>query len=914
MGFSQYVGGVIGQLFRRRSINAEIEEEMRSHIAHHADDLEREGVPRAEAERWARVKFGGRERYKEECREIIAGHFFETTLRDVRFALRGLRKSPAFACVAIATLALGIGANTAIFSLVNAVLLNSLPVASPHELVIFSDALGMGSNSGGQTGIWERFSSDDYAYFNAHNQSFKELTAYQDDRTVLKARIAGSEKPEMVRTTMVAGNYFSFLGIRPAVGRLISPEDDGAASAPVAVLNYGYWTDRFHNDRAVLGQTIEINGTPFTIVGVAPKEFGGMSYATPNFWTALAKQPIVIPPEMTAAGTLVVRTYANEPKEYWLNIVGRLKPGASLRSAEAVVNAQLKQVLEAQSNAQTPQQIADSHIQLHRGAGGVSFLRVEYGQALEVLTAILGVVLLMACANVASLLLARSAGREREISVRLAVGASRGRLIRQMLTESVLLAAIGGAVGILTAEWTARMLVLFVTGNKGTLGSRVDGEVLGFSVCVTLLAGVLFGLAPALRAGRLDLANSMKGLAGTRLRIGLPNAIVIFQVGGALVLLIGAGLFVRTLQKLYDQDLGFDQDHLVLVGIQPQKAGYTPQQTPQLYRELIERFEAIPGVRFATLDSDSPFGGSISTSNFAIEGRRADRDELLKKELVGPHYFEAEGIRILLGRDILPEDRAGMPMVTVINETMARMYFPGENPVGRRFSLGAPFNPKEALTIIGVAADARYYSLRDAVPPMEFGAAFQVPDAKSWNWAFARDIAVRTSGDPNAIAGAIRPAVASVDANIPVDSVRPLKQVVGKALQQSQGVAELSSVFGVLTLLLACIGLYGTLAYRVSRRTQEIGVRMALGAQRRDLMWMVAKEGLCLIVPGIAIGVIAALASTKIIASQLFGVSANDFVTFSAMCALLLAVALIACWIPARRAMRVDPMIALRHE
>jgi predicted permease len=904
----------LGNLFSRRRADEDFGAEIEAHLALMQEDLERRGMAPAEARRQALVRMGGVERAKEAHREARTLHWLETLWQDVRFAARILRKNPGFSVVAIITLALGIGANTAIFSLVNAVLLNSLSVANPHELVLFSDEVGMGSDSGEQFGIWERFSSDDYAYFNKHNQSFKELTAYQDDRTVLNVRIAGAEKAESARTTMVAGNYFSFLGVRAGVGRVILPEDDDALSAPVAVLNYSYWRDRFHSDRSAIGETIELNGTPFTVVGVAPQGFNGMTYAPPNFWTALAKQPEVIPPEMTATGMPVIRNYANEPKEYWLSIVGRLKQGVSLRKAETVVNGQLKQVLKTQVNPQTAEQIADSHIQLHSGAGGVSLLRKQYGEALEILSVVMGIVLLIACANVASLLLSRSAAREREISVRLAVGASRGRLVRQMLTESVLLAAIGGGTGILAAKWTAQVLVLLVTGRTGAVEGRLDSTVLAFSICASLIAGIVFGLAPAIRAGCIDVTTQMKEASGLRRRHTLPNAVVAFQIAGSLVLLIGAGLFVRTLRNLYDEDVGFDKEHLMLVGIDLPHAGYKPEQTPQLYRELIERFEAIPGVRFATLDSDGPLSGSESISNFAIEGRQLARDVLLRKELVGPHYFETEGIPILLGRDIEPEDRAGDPMVAVINETMARTYFPGVNPVGKRFSLDWPFNPKEAMTVVGVAADARYYSLRDVVPPMEFGAAFQVPDERSYNWAFARDIAVRTIGDPRAITEAIRPAVKQIDPNIPVTNVRLLAEVVSNSLRQTQGVAELSSAFGFLTLLLACIGLYGTLAYRVSRRTQEIGVRIALGAQRSSVMWLVTREGLYLILPGMAIGAFAALGLTKIVASQLFGVAADDPVTFVAMAALLLAVALVACWIPARRAMRVDPMVALRHE
>lgn len=883
--------------------------ELEAHLALMQEEFERRGMTAEQARREARLKLGGVEQARELHCEARTLRWIETLWQDVRFAARILRKNPGFTSVAILTLALGIGANTAIFSLVNAVLLNSIPVANPHELVLFSDFSAGGSRSGRQSGVWKQFSSDDCANFTNHNQSFKELTAYQTDRTVLSVNIGGAERAEVARSTMVAGSFFPFLGLHAAAGRLLTPEDDRAAARPVAVLDYGYWTNRFHNDPGAIGQTIEFNGIPFTIVGVAPPGFTGVNtYLTPNLWIPLARQRDVIPGE----------TDANNPHEYWLNIVGRIKAGVKLRQAEAVVNAQLKQLLTVQTDrdGMTDRDIAESHIELSRGAGGISYFRAQYGEALEILAVIMGIVLLMACANVANLLLSRSAAREREISVRLAVGASGGRLIRQLLTESVLLALIGGAAGMLAAKWASQMLAVLVTGNKGIAHGAVDATVLGYSIGVTVLAGILFGLAPALRARRTDLATSMKGLLGSRLRIGFPNAIVVFQVAGSVILLIGAGLFVRTFQKLADQTLGFDEDHILLVGIDARKAGYKPEQTPALYQSLLDRFEAIPSVRSATLENFEPLSGDSWGSGIAIEGKPLSRDTgiMVQRELVGPRYFETEGIPILRGRDISPDDRPGQPLVTVINQAMARKYFPGENPIGQRFSLSGPFDPKESLTIVGVAADARYYSLRDPVPPMEFADALQLPEAASYNAAYEKDVAVRTIGDPEAVIVAIRSAAKEVAPDLPVTNVTLVKDVVGRALRQNRTLAELSSGFGTLTLLLACIGLYGTLAYRVSLRTQEIGVRISLGAQRSSVMWLVTREGLFLILPGILLGVLAALGSTKIIASQLFGVSANDWVTFAAMAILLLAVALIACWIPARRAMRVDPMVALRHE
>ena len=912
MNWLRQIASRLRRALGKRHSDQTLDEELQTHLALLVEQNIARGMPPEAARREAKLSLGGADQIKESVHDHRGLPLLDTVTQDLRFGLRMLRRNPGFTTVAVLTLALGFGANTAIFSLVNSVLLNSLPVANPHELVLFSDfALG-GGQSGRQTGIWSQFSSQDYAYFNDHNQSFRQLTAYQTDRTILTVRMNGAERPESARSTMVAGNFFSFFGLHAAVGRLLSPDDDRPSSAAVAVLDYGYWTDRFHNDPAVIGTTIEMNGIPFAIVGVAPRGFTGVNtYLIPNLWITLARQPEVIPG----------RTFSADTHEYWLNIVGRLKSGVKVRQAEAIVNTQLKQVLYAQTDreGESDQDIADSHVQLHAGAGGISYVRMRYAQPLEVLAVIVGIVLLIACANVANLLLSRSAAREKEISIRLVVGARRGRLIRQLLTESVLLAAIGGAVGILMAKWAARALVLLVVGH-GLAEGGLDGRVLVFSMSVSLLAGILFGLVPALRAGDTDLTTPTKGSSSSRLRHGFPNAIVIFQVAASMVLLVGAGLFVRTFQKLADQDLGFDQDHILLVGIDAQKAGYTPDQTPQLYEELLDRLQSIPGVRSATLDNYNPLSGDSWGSNFTIEGQPAVRptrevmSEFVEKEIVGPRYFETEGIPILLGRDINPDDRTGSPLVTVINEAMARKYFPSVNPIGKRFSLGAPFDPKQALTIVGVAADARYYSLRDDVPPMEFAAALQVPGEDSHNAAYAKDIEIRTTGDPQAIAAAVRPTVKGVAAGLPITGIELMKQVVSKTLRQNRAVAELSSGFGVLALLLACTGLYGTLAYRVSRRTQEIGVRMALGAQRSSVMWLVTKEGLSLILPGIVIGVLVALGSTKVIASQLFGVSANDWVSFTAVAALLMVVAMAACWIPARRAMRVDPMVALRYE
>jgi predicted permease len=895
-------------LFAKQRADRDLNDEVRSFADLLAQEKIRAGVNPDEARRTARLELGGVEQVKEQVREVRVGAWLDSLFQDLRYAARMLRKNPGFTAVAVLTLALGIGANAAIFTLLDAVVLKTLPVANPQELLFFSDNPFAGTSSGSQTGRWFVFSSRDFAYFRDHNESFKELCAIQSRTDQLEIRVAGASGPtDSAYGSMVSGNFFSFLGLNSAAGRLFSAEDDRPGSSPVAVLNYAYWSRKFHNDPAAIGQVIEINGTAFTIIGVAPQQFSGVGYFTPNIWLPLAFQPQVT---LTAP-------YSDDTQMYWLNVIARLKPGIRLRQAQAAVNIQLKQVLVMQThNRGTSEQIEKSYIELAPGAGGISYIRYTYAEALQILMAIVGIVLLIVCANVANLLLSRSSARETEISIRLSIGASRSRLIRQMLTESLLLAMLGGALGILVARWGAQALVVLVTGSSSAIKISIDPRVIAFTAGVSLLAGILFGLVPALRASRVDLSTPIKGSSPAGLRFGLANGLVIFQIAASLVLLIGAGLFLRTLQKLAGQDPGFDEDHVVLARIDPQKAGYTPEQTPALYRALIERLEALPGVRFATVAYSGPLDDDTWSSNFSIEGmpEKTTLSPHVYKELVGPNYFGTQGIPIISGRDIGPQDGPGTPLVTVINESMAKKFFADVNPIGRRFSLGSPFRNAEAMTIVGVAADARYYSLREPVPPMEFCAALQVPDEDSHNAGFARLIEVRTTGDPRALSTEIRGAVAQVAGNMPATRINTLRQQVQAQLKQNLDAAKLSTAFAALALLLACIGLYGTMAYRVSRRTNEIGIRMTLGAQRANVFWLVTKECLVLVAIGLAIGVPVALAVTRVIASQLFGVRATDPLTFAGVSILLLLVALAACYIPARRAMRVDPMVALRHE
>jgi len=840
-----------------------------------------------------------------------------TLIEDLRYAVRMLAKAPGFTAVAVLTLALGIGANTAIFSIVDAVLLKSLPVANPQELALFSDDPSQGAYSGQvMSGLWFEFTYHNYEFFRNHNESFRDICAFESNRHTIRIRALDRSSParaEFARGKVVSGNYFSVLGIQPAAGRLLSPSDDRPGAPAVAVMSYAYWRRRYNNDSSIVGRTLEINSALFTIVGVAPSGFFGESMHTEDFWFPLVALPQVAGHEPISEDA----TY------YWLNMIGRLKPGVTLRQAQMAVNVELHQLLLGDAGPKpTPRyerSLANSHIQLAPGGLGISYLRSKYSQPLQVLLAIVGLVLLIACANVANLLLSRAAAREREISVRLAVGASRGRLVRQLLTESVLLSSMGGLLGTLGAWWGAKFLFAMVAGNGFPVHISLNSAVLGFTLLISLAAGILFGLAPAIRASRHNLASSLKGSMNSASapfrKFASANCLVAFQMALALPLLVGAGLFVRTLENLLSEDLGFREDHVLVAHLLPETAGYSPEQVGALYPALLDGLAAIPGVLSATLDSTTPMGGNESATNISIQGPSAPHprksggpsDDMGAHMVdVGARYFETLGIPIVLGRDISPEDLQQNRRVSVINQTMARRYFAGASPIGQQYCSGSPFQPGRAFEIVGVAADARYYSIREAIPPTAFNALAQL----------RRDayIVIRTAGDPTRIEREATRVIASVATLLPSTSVVPLRNQVQDEFQQDRTVAGVSSTFGGLALLLACIGLYGTMAYRVSRRTREIGIRVALGAQRSGVLWLVMKECALLVAAGLGMGIPLALAAMRIIESQLFELSPMDPLTITLVSAVLATVAAIAGYLPARRAMRVDPMAALRYE
>jgi predicted permease len=835
----------------------------------------------------------------------------ETLIKDLKYGLRSLVKRKGFAAIAVLTLALGIGANTAIFTLVNAVMLKSLPVSHPEELVLFSDTAGEGTSTHDtpMTGEWQRFSYPSYLYFRDHNQSFQDLTAFRSGESRLSVR-RGAVQGAATRASghLVAGNYFSLLGVSPLRGRLLTPEDDKPNAPPAAVMSYRYWDQELNRDPSIVGQTFIVNGANFTVVGITPQEFFGTRVRrAPDFWLPLAFQPQV---ELR-------KSYLDDNQVSFLMLLGRLKPGVSLDQAQAGVNLQLQQFLTDLAGSKLTDErrrgIQSTSIKLAPGNGGISVLRLLYSKPLHMLMAIVGMVLLIACANVGSLLLARATARKSEISLRMALGASRWRIIRQLLTESMLLAAVGGICGVLLAQWGVTLLVSLVA-KEAPLDTRPDSGVLAFTVVVSIVAGLLFGLVPAVRASKTDLATARKEKARTRSRLGrfsLSSAMVVLQVGLSMVLLTGAGLFARSLLNLQNENVGFDRSNLLLVGIDPRLAGYKPAELPALYQQIFDRLSNLPNVRSVSMGTYSPMSGTHRASSIDITGYtpQPDEDIIIEDMLAGPKYAETLGIPVLRGRDLNIRDTVSAPRVALVNETFANKYFKDQNPIGRTLSADDDDNRK-TLEIVGVIGDIKTADAREKQDPALYRPILQIADES----AYTVNIEVRTNGDPNSFTNAVRQTINDVDDNIPIFGVTTLEAQVRDTLRQDRLIAQLVSFFGALALMLACIGLYGVMAHGVARRTNEIGIRMALGARGGNIAWMILRETLTLVVIGLVVGVPTALFAARFISAQLFGLQPADPAALIGAAVVLTVVALLAGYVPARRASRVNPLNALRYE
>ncbi len=863
----------------------------------------------------------------------------QTLLQDLRYGVRMLLKQKSLTAIAVLSLALGIGANTALFSIVDAMLLKMLPVKEPQRLVLFQSLASPEFTAGSYNGNSTRdpvtgqqrmtsFPYQSYQRFRAQPGALSDVFAFGQ----VNLNVQADGQADVANGQAVTGNYFVGLGVAPLLGRVLTDEDDKAAASPVAVLSYRYWQKRFSGNPAVVGQQINLNNVAFTVIGVTPPGFEGtmdigstQDVTIPMAW----EPPLNVDPQRSRLFGAGV---------WWLRIMGRLQPGTTREQAQAqladafqqsVVEHRAARAMQAQAvggNAISPLDPKDyPRLVLASGGQGEMNTRAYYAPSLYLLLGVVGLVLLIACANVANLLLARAAGRQKEFGVRLALGASRGRLIRQLLTESVLLAGLGGALGLVFALWIKDGLLAVSDWGPRTLEPQLDWRVLGFTLGLSLFTGIVFGLVPAWRATKVDLTPSLKDSgrgSSAAARSLLSRGLVVMQVALSLLLLVGAGLFVRTLLNLQRVDPGFSTHNLLLFKVRPSLIGYKDEKLAQFYQQMTERLEALPGVQKVTFSTSSLLAQSMSSRSVFLRSALTgtpDADGRLKPtgnshiNQVRENFLEAMEIPLLAGRTFSTRDDERTPKVVVVNQAFANKFFPQESPIGKRFT----FDPKkpDEIEIVGLAKDAKYSSQREDIPPTIYTAWRQ--ELRSMMGA---TVEVRTAGEPTAAVAAVRQAMREIDEKLPLHDIKTQVEQAGETLKMERLFAKLMTLFGLLAQQLASIGLFGVMAYAVAQRTHEIGIRMALGATQSDVLKMVIKQGMMLTVIGVVLGLGGAYVLTKYLESRmqlskmLYGVKLSDPLTYGVIAVLLTVVALIACYIPARRATKVDPMIALRYE
>ncbi|HKX28872.1 MAG TPA: ABC transporter permease [Blastocatellia bacterium] len=832
--------------------------------------------------------------------------------QDLRYGIRMLLKQPVFTLIAAMSLALGIGANTAIFSLLDVLLLKSLPVSEPERLVLFGNGEMIGATDDFPNRSWDLFAYPFYQEVRRRNEVFTEVAALLSMQLGVHGTVdrngTGGEA-EKIEVQLVSGTYFSVLGVNASLGRALTEADDQTPGGhPVAVVSHAWWEHRLGGLPTAIGQTVTIDRTAYTIIGVAPPEFfGTMVGQAPDIWIPLAMEARIPPFYWTGR---------SEKSFQSLYLIARLKPGVGAERAGAAVNLLFKQSVQERAGAQPAPEISreiqQARIELTPAGKGLSRLRRQFSLSLRVLMAVVGVVLLIACANVANLLLARAAARQREFAVRLAVGAGRIRLIRQLLTESMLLAGLGGIAGMVLAWWGGRLLVSMASAGSQPLPLDVapNPRVLGFTLFASLLSAVIFGTAPALSAARIELNSALKGGKGVARATSqnpLGKALVVMQVALSLLLLVGAGLFVRTLINLQNAPTGIDQQNVLLFKTDTAATGYKDAQFPPLLREVEEKVKTLPGVQGASFASfiinQCCWTGTVYTHDPTPPEGEA---RVVRHNVVGSDYFTTMGIPLILGRSFGPQDTSQSRKVAVISETMARRFFPNDSPLGKLFGIDGPQSSVQA-EIIGVVKDARYRDLTEELQPMDYYPHAQRPQPLG-------NLVVRFSGAPESIVPQVRQAIRQINRDLPIDEVVSISEHIGRSIIPQKLVARVASFFGLLALLLAGIGLYGVLSYAVVRRTNEIGIRMALGARRGDVLWLIIREALGLILIGVVIGLLATLAATQVASTLLFGLTPNDPLTIVAATSLLVAIAILAGYLPARRAAGVDPMAALQNE
>lgn len=827
----------------------------------------------------------------------------DSWLQDLRYTVRAMLKSPGFTTVTILSLALGIGANTSIFSVVNTLLLKPLPYRSPERLAqvfLEHEEPGKGIESS------ELWSYPKFTALRDNNEAFEDVAAVSD----LNFPVTDSDNPERLSAEMVSASYFPMLGVKAALGRAFTAEEDQTPGThPVALIGHELWQRRFESDSSVIGRSISLNQVPLTIVGVMPEGFKGQK-GTAEVWV-----PMMMAPQLTFARRLA-QAFAS-----WTEVIARLKPGVSMPQAQSEMEIVAIKMREA---VPVPAQLA--------GQMPVESLKLislkeakldpAIGRSFLVLFGAVGFVLLIACVNIANLLLGRSVSRQREIAIRMALGASRGRLVRQFLTESVFLAFIGGLAGLLVALWGVEILSTLKPAVPAQHGSylsvldfskaSIDGQVLGFNLLLSVVTGVIFGLLPALHASRPDVSESLKeGAAGfsekyrTFRRLSPRNLLVITEVALTLVLLIGAGLMIRSFARLQALQIGFAPDHVMTLRVDLPK--YKRQAEVAFDEQLLARVSALPGVEAATVASATPLSSNSAGTIMRVKGEPEDDMKFVGLQSVGPDYFKTLRVPVLQGRTFTEQDRAGAKRVVLINEAAARKFWPDENPIGKEIWVGVGWEQNEYGEIAGIVGDVKYGKVDEAFKPQVYLPYLQPTEPASF-------VLVRTTNDPGQIVSAVRKEILALDKNVPIFNVKTMEERSADATSRTRFSALLLGIFSGLALVLAAIGIYGVMAYSVSGRTREIGVRMALGAQPGNVVGLIMRDGIVVTIAGVVLGLIGAFAATRVLGSQLYGVGTTDAATFTVVSLILAAVALGASYIPARRAMKVDPMVALRCE
>ena len=882
-------------MLRRSRMESEMDAELHFHMEAYAEDLVRGGVAREEARRRARLEFGGVERVKEEGREARGVHFFDVLVHDLRYAARTLRKNPGFTTVAVLTLALSIGANTAIFSVVNAVLFRPLPVNAPHELV------NVYNSSPGEMFEHAPLSYPDYIDFRDNNKTLAGLLGFAPNFLALER----NNESEMITAEAVSSNYFDVLGVKPVLGRTFEAGQDRVAGAyPVVVLSYTAWQRKFNSDPAIEGKTVRINGSLLTVIGVAPRDFFGlMRGLSPGLWVPLSMDP-----------TLHMGDPLEERGSQWLFVTGRVKPGNSAAQAQS----ELKTIADRLAH-QYPKSNKDRTTNIVPTSQVKIMPEVDsalYGTSYVVL-AFVGLILLIACANIAGMLLARASVRRKEIALRLALGAGRFRLIRQLLTESLLLSLSGGALGLLltilfdkTVSRALQEMHLVVPIQVG-LGLTLDVRVFAFTLIAVSGATLLFGLVPAFKASGVTLGSALKEEAGSaggsRSKHRTLKILVVGQVAISLLLLICAGLSLRSMRNALRVDPGFKPDGVLTASFYPSLVGIKDTQANAFYDELTKRIRSLPGVESVGLADRLPLTFVIQVVSCAPQGKDTvprEQWQSVDRSGVSPGYFQTMRIPILRGREFTEQDTSSSPRVVIVNQALANLFWRGQDPIDQKVGFGAD---EKYYEVVGIARDGKYRTLGEQARPFVYWPVQQQgnPDLT---------LVARVAGDPRPVFTALRESARQIESRVPVMQLQSLEDKISVSLLLPRAGASLFGLLGLLGLVLASVGLYGVIAYTASQRTHEIGIRMALGARPREILQLILRQGVILALVGVAAGLSAALAMTRLLAVMLYGISATDAETFVGISLFLLLIALVASYIPARRAMRVDPMVALRYE